>query len=85
MSSNVRLIVGVTLLVIGLILPVGVYPVAQASWPAAVKTAVGGVLFFGFEIMAIPGRGRHGQGKFRPHRGHGKRLDRQTEAFTGGG
>ncbi len=51
---NTRFIFGVLLLVIGLLLPLGVYPVAQTAWPAPVKTAVGGVLFFGFEIMAIP-------------------------------
>ncbi|MFZ2446703.1 MAG: hypothetical protein WAW37_10125 [Syntrophobacteraceae bacterium] len=54
MSANVRFVLGVVLLVIGLVLPLGVYPVARSDWPAAVKTAVGGTLFFGFEIMAIP-------------------------------
>ena len=54
MSTNARFILGVILLIIGLILPLGVYPVARSDWPAAVKSAACGVLFFGFEIMAIP-------------------------------
>jgi hypothetical protein len=54
MSSNMRLGIGIVLLVIGLLLPMGIYPVSATSWPAAVKTGVGGLFFFGFEIMAIP-------------------------------
>lgn len=54
MSANARFILGVILLAIGLVLPLGVYPVSQTAWPAGVKAAVGGALFFGFEIMAIP-------------------------------
>ena len=54
MSSDKRLVIGVILLVIGLLLPFGIYPVAASSWPTAVKTVVGSLLFFGFEIMAIP-------------------------------
>ncbi len=51
---NFRLVFGIVLLVIGFILPLGVYPVARMDWPPAVKTAVAGILFFGFEIMAVP-------------------------------
>lgn len=54
MSANARFTIGVILLAIGSLLPLLVYPVAQTDWPAAVKTAVGGALFFGFEIMAVP-------------------------------
>ncbi len=54
MSSNTRLRIGISLLVIGLFLPLGIYPLSATSWPAAVKTVVGGFLFFGLEIMAIP-------------------------------
>jgi hypothetical protein len=54
MSTNTRFVLGVILLVIGLLLPLGAYPVAQTAWPTGVKAAVGGILFFGFEIMAIP-------------------------------
>lgn len=53
-NRNSRLTLGSILLVIGFLLPFGVYAVAQTAWPATVKTAVGGVLFFGFEIMAVP-------------------------------
>ena len=54
MNSNTRLATGIIMLVVGLILPMGIYPLSTTSWPAAVKTVIGGVLFFGFEIMAIP-------------------------------
>ncbi|MHC1729054.1 MAG: hypothetical protein AB9866_24165 [Syntrophobacteraceae bacterium] len=54
MSANSRLILGVILLVIGAILPLCVFLVPLTNWPVSVKGAVGGILFFGFEIMAIP-------------------------------
>lgn len=54
MSSNARLVIGIILLVIGLILPLGIYPLSASSLSAEVKTVLGTVLFFGFEIMAIP-------------------------------
>jgi hypothetical protein len=64
MSANARFAVGVAMLVVGAILPLCVFPVAHSSWPAAVKTAVGGVLFFGFEIMAIPAAAVMGKENF---------------------
>jgi hypothetical protein len=48
-----RFILGIFLMVAGLLMPLGVHPVAHTDWPAYVKTAVGGILFFGFEIMAV--------------------------------
>ena len=54
MNANTRLVTGISMLVIGLMLPFGIYPLSMTAWPAAVKTVVGGVLFFGFELMAIP-------------------------------
>jgi len=54
MNPQTRLLIGTALLAIGLLLPLGVLPLARTDWPAAVKTALGGILFFGFEIMAIP-------------------------------
>jgi len=54
MIANMRFIVGVILLAVGLVMPLGIYPVSQTAWPTSVKSAVGGILFFGFEIMAIP-------------------------------
>lgn len=64
MSPNLRLAVGVILMVVGLVLPLGAYPVAQTSWPAAVKAALAGILFFGFEIMAIPAAAIMGKENF---------------------
>jgi len=54
MHANKRLIIGIILLVIGCILPFAVPLVALMNWPLSVKGAVGGILFFGFEIMAVP-------------------------------
>ena len=54
MNSNIRLSIGISLLVIGLLLPFGIFLVVSTMWPAAVKTIVTGVLTFGFEILAIP-------------------------------
>lgn len=53
MNANQRFTLGIALITVGCLMPFGVYPVASTDWPAYVKTAVGGVLFFGFEIMAI--------------------------------
>jgi hypothetical protein len=49
-----RLALGVFLLVIGSILPLGALLVPLTTWPISVKGTVAGILFFGFEIMAIP-------------------------------
>jgi hypothetical protein len=49
-----RLALGVFLLVIGFILPLGALLVPLTTWPIPVKGTVAGILFFGFEIMAIP-------------------------------
>jgi len=54
MSVNTRFYLGIILLVIGLIMPFGMVFVAKADLPIAVKTAISGILFFGFEIMAVP-------------------------------
>ncbi|MFA6076319.1 MAG: hypothetical protein WCV63_10440 [Negativicutes bacterium] len=54
MNSNIRLILGISLLVIGVFLPLAVYPVVHSDWPLAAKTAVSGIFTFGFEILAIP-------------------------------
>jgi fumarate reductase subunit D len=57
-------VLGVTLVIIGLLMPLGVYPVAQTAWPAVWKTAVGGILFFGFEITAVPAAAIMGKDNF---------------------
>jgi hypothetical protein len=54
MSTNFRLALGAALLVFGLVLPLGVYPVTQSAWPAPMKTILSVFLVFGFEIMTIP-------------------------------
>jgi len=54
MNINTRFYLGIVLLVIGLIMPLGMVFVANADLPIVVKTAISGILFFGFEIMAIP-------------------------------
>jgi hypothetical protein len=64
MTANFRLSLGIILLVIGLVLPFGVYLVAQTAWSATMKTAVGGFLFFGFEIMAVPAAAIMGKENF---------------------
>jgi hypothetical protein len=64
MNTNQRFILGVILLVIGLILPLGAFLVPQTNWPTAVKAAVSGILFFGFEIMAVPAAAVMGKENF---------------------
>jgi len=54
MTANFRLTLGIILLVIGFFLPFCIYFVAQTTWSSSAKAAVGGILFFGFEIMALP-------------------------------
>ncbi len=54
MSANMRLKLGVALLVIGLIMPFCAFLVAGTDWPAAVKTVVSGILVLGFEILMFP-------------------------------
>lgn len=54
MSKNLRFALGTAMLVVGLVLPLGVYTVTQSTWPATVKTILSGFLVFGFEIMTIP-------------------------------
>ncbi|MEI6287238.1 MAG: hypothetical protein WCP79_12100 [Bacillota bacterium] len=54
MNSNIRLGIGISLLVVGLLLPLGIFAVVDSAWPAALKTVVGGIFTFGFEILAIP-------------------------------
>lgn len=64
MTATTRLRLGLALLAIGLVMPAGVVLVPLTHWPAEVKAAVGGVLFFGFEIMAIPAAAVMGKENF---------------------
>ncbi|MDQ5986381.1 MAG: hypothetical protein CSYNP_02104 [Syntrophus sp. SKADARSKE-3] len=54
MSNKTRLHIGIILLIIGCILPAGSVAVMQTSLPAPLKGLLGGIFFFGFEILAIP-------------------------------
>lgn len=54
MNADTRLKLGVALLVLGLVMPVGTLFVAGADWPVTVKTMVSGILLFGLEIMMLP-------------------------------
>jgi len=55
MSVNTRFYLGIALLVMGgLIMPFGAVFVAKADLPTTAKAVISGILFFGFEIMAVP-------------------------------
>ncbi|MEI6154388.1 MAG: transporter suffix domain-containing protein, partial [Deltaproteobacteria bacterium] len=55
MSVNTRFYLGIALLVMGgLIMPFGAVFVAKADLPTTIKAVISGILFFGFEIMAVP-------------------------------
>lgn len=64
MNANTRLKLGIALLILGLVMPVGTLAVAATDWPDAVKAIVSGVLVFGFEIMAIPAAALMGKENF---------------------
>ena len=54
MSVRTRFYIGVTLLVIGLIMPVGVAFLIRTDLPNVIKATISGIMVFGFEAMAIP-------------------------------
>jgi hypothetical protein len=54
MSADTRLKLGVTLLIIGLIMPAGALLVAATDWSTTAKTAVSTICLLGLEIMLIP-------------------------------
>lgn len=64
MSNNTRLRFGIALLMIGLVMPLGTFYIADTDWPTGVKAIVGGILFFGLEIMAIPAVALMGKDNF---------------------
>jgi hypothetical protein len=64
MSPETRLKLGVTLLIVGLIMPAGTLAVAATAWPIAVKTVLSSILLFGFEIMIIPAVALMGKDNF---------------------
>jgi hypothetical protein len=54
MTSDTRLKLGIALLVLGLIMPLGTFLVARTDWPTGVKTVAGGILLLGLEIVTFP-------------------------------
>jgi len=64
MSADMRLKLGIALVVLGLVMPAGTFLVVATSWPVAVKTMVSGILLFGFEIMLIPAVALMGKDNF---------------------
>jgi hypothetical protein len=64
MSADTRLKLGVALLILGLVMPVGAIPVAAMDWPVAVKTVVSSIFLIGFEIMLIPAVALMGKDNF---------------------
>ena len=64
MSPVARLKLGVALLILGLVMPAGTLIVASTDWPIAVKTVVGGILLFGFEIVLVPAVALMGKDNF---------------------
>ncbi len=51
--TNFRLGLGIALLVIGLVMPLGTMLVARTGWSSTTKSLVSGGLIFGFEVMAL--------------------------------
>jgi len=64
MSADTRLKLGVALLILGLVMPVGTLAVAATDWPVTVKTVVSSILLLGFEIMLIPAVALMGKDNF---------------------
>jgi hypothetical protein len=62
---NFRMALGVALLVIGLLMPLGTVLVAQTDWSSATKSLVSGGLVFGFEVMALIAAGVMGKENFQ--------------------
>jgi hypothetical protein len=63
-SIEARFRLGLVLLAIGLIMPIGAFLVPLTNWPGDVKAAAAGLLFFGFEIMVIPAAAVMGKENF---------------------
>jgi hypothetical protein len=57
MSGDTRLKLGVALLILGLLMPVGTLLVAVTDWPITVKMVATSILLFGFAIMLVPAAG----------------------------
>jgi hypothetical protein len=64
LTAAARFWLGLALLGAGLAAPLGTLLVPLTDWSAEAKIAVGGVLFFGFEIMAVPAAAVMGKDNF---------------------
>jgi len=64
MNANMRLKLGIALLLLGLIMPAGTLLVAATAWPTSMKRLISGILLFGLEIMAIPAAAIMGKENF---------------------
>lgn len=53
-AATLRLGLGVALLAIGFVLPLASVLVVRTDWSAPIKSLLASLLFFGFEILAIP-------------------------------
>lgn len=51
--TNFRMGLGIALLVVGLVMPLGTVLVAQTDWTTSTKSLVSGALVFSFEVMAL--------------------------------
>jgi hypothetical protein len=85
MSADMRLKLGIALLILGLVMPAGTFLVAGTSWPLTVKTMVSGVLLFGFEIMLIPAVALMGKDNFDRIRNGAMRVLRGLKPAAGVG
>jgi len=65
MSADIRLKLGVALLILGLIMPAGTLVVVATDWPIAVKTMASSILLFGFEVMLVPAVALMGKENFQ--------------------
>jgi len=64
MSANFRPALGVALLAVGAVLPLGAVFVFETDWPPVLKSALTGALLFGPELATIPAAAIMGKENF---------------------
>ena len=64
MSANFRLTLGVALLAVGAVLPLGAVFVFETDWPPILKSALTGILLFGPELATVPAAAIMGKENF---------------------
>lgn len=62
--ANLRLRIGIALLVLGVVLSIGAIPVLRSDWPAEIKGPLAGAMAFSIELMAIPAAAIMGRENF---------------------